>query len=65
MSEQNITTQSADESALTDESLESVAGGVRSLGDPILGPIICPLPTDPITGPVTTPILLDSTDTIA
>lgn len=57
MSEEKSTTpQAADESALTDENLESVAGGLSLISTTpgiLIPPIItCPGPTDPILEPI-------------
>ncbi|HYH82608.1 MAG TPA: hypothetical protein VEX86_22645 [Longimicrobium sp.] len=59
MSEQNTPTpQATDDSALTEENLDSVAGGVNIA--PFVGPTVCPPPFGPV-GPVTDPILIDGT----
>lgn len=59
--QQNHAAQAADESALTDESLESVAGGMDTLERSlIITPTVCPPPFGPV-GPITEPILIDGT----
>ena len=57
--QQNPTPQAADDSAIADENLESVAGGQSIIDSTlIITPTVCPPPFGPV-GPIIDPVLID------